>query len=212
MPISTFPPEILGYIFEYLAFKPHFLLLCAVVNHSWCSIAIPMLWRNPFYLGMEGEQYKVRYKLLIDTYFKCFNEEARRRILEKKEIHADTLLSIDTFFNAENQSTFRYASFLKTLNIADVSEAIESWIQWLTSEDTNDCLQELLTYEFFRLLWSELPAIQDFVYQCYPPPISHDVWMLPGAAWSLSKVSYCSLSLWASQPIFLPFWNPIVAI
>ncbi len=86
----------------------------------------------------------LRSKLLLDTYFKCFDEEMRKRLLEKKELHVNNLLFMNAFFKAEKQPTFRYASFLKTLDITSISQAIDSWIQYLPNTNNND--GDLLTF------------------------------------------------------------------
>src|SRR5439155_12659679 len=82
MSISNFPVEILQHTLEYLSSDLH-LVSCALVNRSWCAIAMPILWRNPFRPPTFGEEEAytgLREKLLIDTYFQCFDEETKKKI------------------------------------------------------------------------------------------------------------------------------------
>src|SRR5579885_2243645 len=99
MSASSLPIEILALILEnfspvsFLSLNSRFLLLCALVNRSWCAIAISILWRNPFDILYWPNRSRVRYEYLFNTYFKCFDQEGKKRILEKKDLDLTTLSS-----------------------------------------------------------------------------------------------------------------------
>jgi len=67
MSISNLPTEILDHTLEFVSLSnPWHLLLSALVNRSWCAIAIPKLWRNPFGL-LVPEERNLRYQYLISS-------------------------------------------------------------------------------------------------------------------------------------------------
>jgi len=208
MPISNIPPEILQNIFEHFSSNLPLLLICALVNCSWCAVAIPILWRNPFRVAPKQNR-------LVDTYFKCFDKKTQMRILGKKVLHDNTILRNDLIFETAKQPMFRYASFLRVLDIENIYRAITSWTphppnaiditSWFPRclPKTNYQLQQLFVSEFFRFLWHESVVIQQLIigrYEFQRQTLLTHFWTLPIATECFSKLS--SLHLMDLEPAF----------
>ncbi len=104
MPASSLPTEILEDIVKNFSQNQSCLFSCALVHRSWCVVAIPILCQNPLeFCDMVSPFCNIRYQSLLATYFKCFDEEQKKRVLENKDLDLDTLSKIDAFFKADRQ-------------------------------------------------------------------------------------------------------------
>src|SRR2546423_492479 len=193
MHISDFSTEILDHILKYLSQNPWHLLLSALVNRSWCAIVIPILWRDPFGF-VQFDKRDQQCKCLFDTYFKFFDKEAKKRILEHTDLQLNTSSKINSFFIAGKHPTFRYASFLKTLNDGRINEGIRSWIRNLLKTNDIDGLHELFSREFSQLLFNESVIIQELIVNAEKQVFSLHFLNLAGSAGLLSKLSTLNLS------------------
>ena len=186
MSISTLPPETIEHILEYLSSSINDLFPSALVNRSWCTIVIPILWRNPFQLASELQTCKLRYKSLVNTYFHT-SDEKLQKFLHGQYLDHNALLSFIKIQVTE-QSGFRYASFLKTIHTKYIYKAIYAWIEYLQPEDDIDMLTKIFYHEFFHHLWNESPVIQDLIItDCNKSPLYF--WTPSRAAECLSKIS-----------------------
>ncbi|CAG8642562.1 3234_t:CDS:1 [Funneliformis mosseae] len=66
-------------IFEHFKEDCNTLYSCALVNRGWCSIAIPLLWRNPLEVCHKLDQRK-RMMSLVYTYMTCLPEATRQKV------------------------------------------------------------------------------------------------------------------------------------
>src|SRR5438046_692017 len=83
---------------------------CVLVCKFWCEIAIPMLWRDPFYnhtrMGNEP--------ILIDVYLSAFTLE------ELKNLNLPSNLIEDYH---KKQPKYDYARFLRKMNLTQIRVA-----------------------------------------------------------------------------------------
>ncbi|RIB25788.1 hypothetical protein C2G38_2030771 [Gigaspora rosea] len=95
-------PEIWVEIFQYIAslkfYSLHNLLL---VNRSFCSCVVPLLWTDPLEKARSDDD---RYKI-IDIYLSCLNKE--------EQIELDKLLIKNIVIKKQKELLFPYVNFLK---------------------------------------------------------------------------------------------------
>src|SRR6266498_343348 len=94
---------------------------CALVNRKWCTIATPMLWKEPLTNLQLRESTHDRIHMPIATYVTCLSDEAKI-ILSKCGI-------VITPTTPKKRATFDYASFLQHLDNVIIFQAAERWIE-----------------------------------------------------------------------------------
>src|SRR5688572_22336395 len=92
--------DCLNEIFKYLKDKVD-LHSCLLVNHHWCEVSVPILWKNIQNYG---------------TLIACLPNESKETLL-KNEI----IVSIPT----SKSPSFNYVTFIKTLSIDQIIYGIE---------------------------------------------------------------------------------------
>ncbi|GBC47087.1 uncharacterized protein OCT59_002264 [Rhizophagus irregularis] len=85
---------------------------CVLVNRLWCRLAIPLLWENPFSITTGNYNFIEVYLYNLDDYLKT-------KINDYQIINY--LLPSNTLFN--------YPSFIRYLNICNVTFSIEKWLE-----------------------------------------------------------------------------------
>jgi hypothetical protein len=114
---SSLPYLCLREIFEF-AFhsKSGLLFSCILVCKFWSELAIPILWRDPFY-NLYNHQ---RITLLLDVYLLNFN------LKELKNLNLPSNLIED--YN-KTSSKYNYAEFLRRLNLTQIRTATSFWLK-----------------------------------------------------------------------------------
>nr|CAG8526053.1 11039_t:CDS:2 [Entrophospora candida] len=87
-----------------------------MVNSTWCSIAIPLLWSCPF-SDLKWPQDHYKGHLLIRTYIACLPKDKKQHLID------EGYNMIDYY----GEALFDYPSFLKELNIGNVQCSISQW-------------------------------------------------------------------------------------
>ncbi|GBC04870.1 hypothetical protein RclHR1_05910003 [Rhizophagus clarus] len=109
------------------------LYSCILVNRTWCRIAIPLLWEDPFSL---------RDYSIIDYYLYNLSENDKIK-LKERGINSD-LFPSNTLFN--------YPSFIKCLNTWDLHHSIDYWV----ADKQNNSILDLNLLYSTRLVYKLL--------------------------------------------------------
>ncbi|CAB5200545.1 unnamed protein product [Rhizophagus irregularis] len=103
-------PELTYEVIKYFQNDYSTLHSCVLVNRSWCRLAIPLLWENPFSISTGNYNF-------IEIYLHNLNGELKTKFNEHK-INENLLLS-NTLFN--------YPSFIKYLDLLKFSTSVRKW-------------------------------------------------------------------------------------
>jgi hypothetical protein len=96
---------------------------CILVNRQWCSIAMKILWKNPWNYRKDLECVT---HTIINTYISTFSNESKEKLKENKIIIIpNEILTRKTVFN--------YAKYLTNLNLFHLEMTLESWFHNLLS-------------------------------------------------------------------------------
>ncbi|RGB32471.1 hypothetical protein C1646_762837 [Rhizophagus diaphanus] len=107
-------PELTYEIIKYFRNDHSTLHSCILVNRTWCRLAIPLLWENPFSI------YNLNYNF-IEIYIHNLNDDFKIKLNECKIINNDSLHL--------NTLMFNYPSFLKYLNIYHFVYSVNQWFK-----------------------------------------------------------------------------------
>ncbi|EXX51805.1 uncharacterized protein OCT59_000361 [Rhizophagus irregularis] len=105
-------PELIDDIIQYFHYDYKTLHSCILVNRLWCSLAIPLLWENPF--SSPTKNYHC-----IEIYLHYLNDDDKTK-LNEYVIHNE-LFPTNTLFN--------YPKFIQHLNTYEVYNSIEEWFE-----------------------------------------------------------------------------------
>ncbi|CAB5182229.1 unnamed protein product [Rhizophagus irregularis] len=105
-------PELIDDIIQYFHYDYKTLHSCILVNRLWCSLAIPLLWENPF--SSPTKNYHC-----IEIYLHYLNDDCKTK-LNEYVIH-NGILKSNTLFN--------YPKFIQHLNTYEVYNSIEEWFE-----------------------------------------------------------------------------------
>ncbi|GBB89776.1 hypothetical protein RclHR1_16590002 [Rhizophagus clarus] len=103
--------ELTNEIIQYLRNDFSTLYSCILVNRSWCRLAIPLLWENPF--SDHTQNYHFIEILLYNSSEK-----------DKAQLNGYGIFKNELFSN----TLFNYPSFIKHLNTLNVRISIENFI------------------------------------------------------------------------------------
>ncbi|GBC03631.1 hypothetical protein RclHR1_05220008 [Rhizophagus clarus] len=142
--ISGDLPELTNEIIQYFRNDFSTLYSCIFVNRLWCRLAIPLLWENPFLIPTQNYH-------CIEIYLSYLNEDGKAKI---NEYGINTnLLPSSTLFN--------YPSFIKYLEIYNISHSIENWVSTLVDQEN---LNKLVYWPLF-LVEKNLMKLNKLVYR-----------------------------------------------
>ncbi|RGB22670.1 hypothetical protein C1646_775726 [Rhizophagus diaphanus] len=102
--------ELTDEIIQYFRYDYSTLYSCILVNRSWCRLAIPLLWEDPF--SVPTQNYQVIEILLVNL-----NEKDKAHLIEHGIIKI--LFSPNTLFN--------YPSFIKCLSTQNIRFSIDNF-------------------------------------------------------------------------------------
>jgi hypothetical protein len=105
------PNELLQVIFKNESQNIKFLHSCLLVNKSWSSNVIPILWNRPFHLLFQSKK-KYSHRI-ISTYFSCKNQHA----------------------------TYNYQIFLRHLSFFSFIASVQEWCNLNIYENDPSALQ-----------------------------------------------------------------------
>ncbi|RGB29769.1 hypothetical protein C1646_766167 [Rhizophagus diaphanus] len=126
MAFSKILPELLNEILQYFHQDYKTLYSCILVNRLWCSLAIPLLWENPFSIEFPKNYH------FIEIYLYNLNDDDKTKLIEYG-------MNKDLF---PSNTLFRYPSFIKHLDINKISKSIEDWEVTIRTSETNNDLQK----------------------------------------------------------------------
>ncbi|GBC16641.1 hypothetical protein RhiirA1_469794 [Rhizophagus irregularis] len=116
-------PELTYEIIKYFRDDYSTLHSCILVNRSWCRLAIPLLWENPFSICAENYNF-------VEIYIHNLNDDLKIKLNECKIIDNNSL-HLNTLFN--------YPSFLKYLNIYNFVHSVNEWFKANTKHEDQLC-------------------------------------------------------------------------
>ncbi|RIA91672.1 hypothetical protein C1645_821679 [Glomus cerebriforme] len=137
-------PEITNEIIQYFHHDYKTLYSCILINRSWCRLAIPLLWEDPF-----SKKYPKNYHF-IEVLLHNLNEDDKTE-LHEYEINSE-LFPSNTLFN--------YPSFIKSLNIKKIMFSIKKWVTTFGTsttapsyfiQNTPSCLNFLIFKLLFKI-------------------------------------------------------------
>ncbi|PKC70170.1 hypothetical protein RhiirA1_532894 [Rhizophagus irregularis] len=105
-------PELIDDIIQYFHNDYKTLHSCILVNRLWCSLAIPLLWEDPFSSPTKNNHF-------IEIYLHFLNDDYKTK-LNEYVIH-NGILNSNTLFN--------YPKFIQHLNTYEVYNSIEEWFE-----------------------------------------------------------------------------------
>ncbi|RIA90785.1 hypothetical protein C1645_769119 [Glomus cerebriforme] len=176
------------------------LYSCILVNRTWCTTAIPLLWKDPMHwLTVKNnnpvKQVIVPWKdqlhlyipsayarsgklpLLISTYFACLPEKSRRSLKTNKAFKVpEEVIETTTYFD--------YPFFLRRLNLPTLINAVSMWSQQhhstdeLFDEDTDseDVLPaDVLTEKLIKMFLERSVNLTYLSYIKLPISLQNDV-------------------------------------
>ncbi|RIA83710.1 hypothetical protein C1645_833362 [Glomus cerebriforme] len=89
------------------------LFSCALINRTWCKIAIPILWSRPFINPMYGNNLNIFW-----TYISCLP-------IDKKQILANKGIKLS---NPKRKPLFDYIKYLKGFDCLNFQIALSQWV------------------------------------------------------------------------------------
>ncbi|RGB43447.1 hypothetical protein C1646_809326 [Rhizophagus diaphanus] len=118
-------PELLNEIIQYSHHDYKTLYSCILVNRLWCRLTIPLLWEDPFSIKCS-KNYK-----FIEIYLYNLKDN-------NKEI-LDEYVTFNNLFHSH--TLFNYPSFIKCLNIQNISSSVKRWVKNQPSNFIKDTFQ-----------------------------------------------------------------------
>jgi hypothetical protein len=165
--VTSLSPECLGIIFEYV--EKGALYSCLLVNRSWCKVAIPILWKNPFKLSND---LSLESSKIIQNYLICLNRKSKQYLYNNGVILSKEFLTSPPLM-------FDYPSYLKELKFSDLYNGVTNWFSNiiggnLTDEQQTLFLKILITEQLFKLFMNqctkiELLSLSDIPYETTMP-------------------------------------------
>ncbi|CAJ0752198.1 15832_t:CDS:10 [Entrophospora sp. SA101] len=92
---------------------------CVLTNRQWCVVGIPYLWSDPFFTRLQPKQAKK----LLDAYITNFSKEDK--------------LKLQTTNIDDGNTLFDYITFMRSLVIGNVVEAVGDWLSVMEGGITN---------------------------------------------------------------------------
>jgi hypothetical protein len=143
------PVDCLNEIIEHLEKDIGSLRSCSLVDRSWCTIAIRILWRNIWDFDYHSKNHAPLS--ILSTLNACLPNESKN-LLSKNEIFIPMPTPKSPLFN--------YISFIKTLSLYEIEHVVEKALvrinrQLNTSENNHLILQEL-----FKAFMSQISSLK----------------------------------------------------
>ncbi|RIA81212.1 hypothetical protein C1645_881730 [Glomus cerebriforme] len=107
--MSKLNNDIIYLIFEKLQDDKKTLLLCLLVNKTWCEMIVPVLWRDPWKYLKNGNE-----KLLINVIISHLSSQLRNNLSQE----------IDFLKNSYQKPLFDYISFCRHLKLYEIEKII----------------------------------------------------------------------------------------
>ncbi|GBB86277.1 hypothetical protein RclHR1_01270023 [Rhizophagus clarus] len=169
---SSLPYLCLREIFEFASHgKSGLLYSCILVCKFWNELAIPILWRDPFY----NLHNHLRITKLLDVYLCNFT------LKELKNLNLSTNLIED--YNKKS-SKYNYAEFLRRLNLTEIRTATSFWLK--NKIILKDCqIFQMICNHFIK--HSKNIKFLEFEPEC-DPLFDFNLFKLPGAEFSLCNL------------------------
>jgi hypothetical protein len=144
--------DILQLIVELLKFDRLTLLSCILSNRTLTTIAIPILWKNPYIINENINQYQLA--LLAKSYIACFTE-IEIKYLKVKNVNIYNL----------RKPLFNYASYLKELIYCEpLHNSILYWILLEYRNFTKSQLINIKNIHQYKEIQIQYPLINAMYY------------------------------------------------
>ncbi|RGB25439.1 hypothetical protein C1646_771708 [Rhizophagus diaphanus] len=140
-------PELIDKIIQYFHYDYKTLHSCILVNRLWCSLAIPLLWEDPFSIPTKNYQF-------IEIYLHYLNDDNKTK-LNEYVIHND-ILNLNTLFN--------YPKFIQHLDTFKVYYSIEKWVTSIKNSTTK---RPVFNYSMknANLLFSQVSNLSTLIFR-----------------------------------------------
>ncbi|GBC47790.2 hypothetical protein GLOIN_2v1784879 [Rhizophagus irregularis DAOM 181602=DAOM 197198] len=124
---------------------------CVLVSRSWCRLAIPLLWEDPFY------KYLPKNYHFIDIYLDKLKKDDKVKLNEYGII--TDLFPSNTLFN--------YPKFIKCLNIKNTVSSIKNWIEnaKVSSYDKDLKLSNFIFFSLIKVFIENEASLHTFEVQ-----------------------------------------------
>ncbi|GBC15989.2 uncharacterized protein OCT59_021521 [Rhizophagus irregularis] len=156
---SKLNKDIISEILEYLNEESSTTSLysCILINRTWCSITMPIIWENPF-LFNQNTAFKI-----IQTLISNLNEEEIIKLMKKTNHSLDFIIK---------KPLFKYQNFIKEININNLEYLIELHYNYFytnipTNIDLEIFTRNLLLNMIFKTNFNIKKLIFHFNYKNY---------------------------------------------
>ena len=144
--------DILHLILELLKFDRSTLLSCILSNRTLTTIAIPLLWKNSYFIDENINQYQLA--LLAKSYIACFTE-IEIKYLKLKNVHIYNL----------RKPLFNYAAYLEEIIYCDpLHNSILYWILLKYRNFTKNQLISIKNIHQYKEFQMQYPLINAMYY------------------------------------------------
>ncbi|RGB26907.1 hypothetical protein C1646_820108 [Rhizophagus diaphanus] len=138
-------PELIDDIIQYFHYDYKTLHSCILVNRLWCSLAIPLLWEDPF--SSPTKDYHC-----IEIYLHHLNDDCKTK-LNEYVIH-NGILNSNTLFN--------YPKFIQHLNTYKVYNSIEEWFETVSYPTLKPTKKSVFNYSIKEANLSYSSQVSNF--------------------------------------------------
>ncbi|RIA92955.1 hypothetical protein C1645_820026 [Glomus cerebriforme] len=120
-------------ILEYLRDDKSSLYSCILINRTWCSITIPIIWETPF--SRNNKNWKT-FKI-IQTLISCLKEEEITTLMNKIGHSLEFIM----------KPLFYYPTFIKEINFSKFEQLIESHYNYFYTNTPTNIDLEIFTIQ-----------------------------------------------------------------
>ncbi|CAI2164376.1 16677_t:CDS:2 [Funneliformis geosporum] len=116
------------------------LFMCAQVNKLWCALSIPVLWRRPFSVALDGK----KNAQLINTII-SFLSEQEKNILRYQQLKFDSFMT----------HKFNYLQLIKVLDYDNFIKSVHRWVVRYPNDCKDFTKSRVLTQLLGKVLLKE---------------------------------------------------------
>ncbi|PKK59061.1 hypothetical protein RhiirC2_795374 [Rhizophagus irregularis] len=167
--MSQLSEDILYLVFKVLKDDKKTLYSCLLTNRTWCRIAVPILWKNPWNLKDSG------WKQMLNVIISHLSNESRNIL---KNICIDLLPFLT---NPYQNPLFDYISFCRHLDLVSIDYIILKF----TNKESNS----ILTNEIINLF---INGSRKFTHLYIPYNFNFQIHLIPEVRSCLSEIEFLS--------------------
>ncbi|PKY30751.1 hypothetical protein RhiirB3_447993 [Rhizophagus irregularis] len=167
--MSQLSEDILYLVFKVMKDDKKTLYSCLLTNRTWCRIAVPILWKNPWNLKDSG------WKQMLNVIISHLSNESRNTL---KNICIDLLPFLT---NPYQKPLFDYISFCRHLDLVSIDYIILKF----TNKESNS----ILTNEIINLF---INGSRKFTHLYIPYNFNFQIHLIPEVRSCLSEIEFLS--------------------